>query len=250
MVKKQRNRSNINAFIIILIIIGMIAFIKNNSKQSQTSSKKDIEASTIDNNIIQSSNIKVNAKSNKDLGWELTLVNKDNELPEDYQIPLKSIDEYRKFDSRAIQYLNKMIADMRNDGITNIWVQSAYRSVEDQTRIFNNKVEEYRKQGKSLKKAEELTELTINRPRQSEHNLGLAVDFNYVDYSFDETLSYNWLVKNAEKYGFVLRYAKDKESITKVKYEPWHWRYVGKENAKKMNELGLCLEEYVEYLSK
>ena len=153
MVKKQRNRSNINAFIIILIIIGMIAFIKNNSKQSQTSSKKDIEASTIDNNIIQSSNIKVNAKSNKDLGWELTLVNKDNELPEDYQIPLKSIDEYRKFDSRAIQYLNKMIADMRNDGITNIWVQSAYRSVEDQTRIFNNKVEEYRKQGKSLKKA-------------------------------------------------------------------------------------------------
>ena len=120
MVKKQRNRSNINAFIIILIIIGMIAFIKNNSKQSQTSSKKDIEASTIDNNIIQSSNIKVNAKSNKDLGWELTLVNKDNELPEDYQIPLKSIDEYRKFDSRAIQYLNKMIADMRNEGITNI----------------------------------------------------------------------------------------------------------------------------------
>ena len=57
-----------------------------------------------------------------------------------------------------------------------------------------------------------------------------------------------WLKKNAEKYGFVLRYPKDKEDITKIAYESWHWRYVGAENAKKMNELNMCLEEYIQYL--
>ena len=91
---------------------------------------------------------------------------------------------------------------------------------------------------------------TINKPGTSEHNLGLAIDFNYVNYNFDQTKGFKWLKDNAENYGFVLRYDKEKEDITKVIYEPWHWRYVGKENAIKMNELNMCLEEYIEYLSK
>ena len=57
-----------------------------------------------------------------------------------------------------------------------------------------------------------------------------------------------YLKENAEDYGFILRYRKDKEEITKVNYEPWHWRYVGEEHAKKINELDMCLEEYIEYL--
>ena len=88
----------------------------------------------------------------------------------------------------------------------------------------------------------------INKPGTSEHNLGLAVDFNYVNLDFEETESFKWLQKNAENYGFILRYKKEKEEITKVDYEPWHWRYVGEKHAKKMNELDMCLEEYVEYL--
>ena len=70
-----------------------------------------------------------------------------------------------------------------------------------------------------------------------------------MDSSFENTNAFKWLKDNAENYGFVLRYPKQKEDITQVTYEPWHWRYVGEENAKKMNELGLCLEEYVEYLN-
>lgn len=58
-----------------------------------------------------------------------------------------------------------------------------------------------------------------------------------------------WLKENAENYGFILRYPKEKENITKVTYEPWHWRYVGEENAKKINELGMCLEEYIESIT-
>ena len=89
---------------------------------------------------------------------------------------------------------------------------------------------------------------TINRPCTSEHNLGLAVDFNYINNEFEKTKEFSWLQKNAENYGFILRYNKNKENITQVNYEPWHWRYVGVDNAKKMNELNMCLEEYLEYL--
>ena len=60
----------------------------------------------------------------------------------------------------------------------------------------------------------------------------------------------SWLKENAEDYGFILRYEKEKEQITKVDYEPWHWRFVGKEHAVRMNELGLCLEEYVTFLKE
>ena len=184
-----------------------------------------------------------------ELDWELTLVNSNNPIPDNYELTLVSIDEYREFDSRAIGKLQDMLNDIWKNGITNIWVQSAYRSVDEQTRIYNEKVEYYKKQGKTEEEAKKLTERTINKPGYSEHNLGLAVDFNYVDSSFENTDVFKWLKDNAENYGFILRYPKEKEDITQVTYEPWHWRYVGEENAKKMDELGLCLEEYVEYLN-
>lgn len=161
--------------------------------------------------------------------WRLVLANYDNILSEDFEVELATIDEYRQFDARAIEYLNDMMNAMRNDGISNVWVQSAYRSVEEQTRLYNSRIEEY-----------------INKPGASDHNLGLAVDFNYVDNSFEDSRAFEWLQENAEDYGFILRYPKDKEDITKIKYEPWHWRFVGEGNAKKMNELGVCLEEYIE----
>lgn len=127
-------------------------------------------------------------------------------------------------------------------------MQSSYRNIEEQEKIYNSKMQEYLKQGKSKEEAQRLTEEVINKPGCSEHNLGLAVDFNYVKTNFDMTKSYKWLVKNAENYGFILRYPKGKEDVTKVSYEPWHWRYVGKEHAKKMNEFNLCLEEYIRFL--
>lgn len=182
--------------------------------------------------------------------WRLVLVNYENILPDDFEIELAEIDATRKFDKRAIEYLFSMQKAMKKDGIQNVWVQSSYRSIARQRELFNNKVDGYIFQGKTKKQAEELTLQTINKPGTSEHNLGLAVDFNYVDYSFDETEGFKWLKENAENYGFILRYRKDKENITKVNYEPWHWRYVGKEHAKKINELDMCLEEYIDHLQK
>ncbi len=182
--------------------------------------------------------------------WRLILVNQDNYLPSDFEPELANIDKIRKFDIRAIEELKQMVDHMKKDKISDVWIQSSYRSVAHQEEIFNNKIDWYMQQGESREEAERLTLQTINKPGTSEHNLGLAIDFNYVNYNFDQTKGFKWLKDNAENYGFVLRYDKEKEDITKVIYEPWHWRYVGKENAIKMNELNMCLEEYIEYLSK
>ena len=93
-------------------------------------------------------------------------------------------------------------------------------------------------------------EYTLNNKylTQKTNEYYLEDNFNYVDNSFAKTSEYKWLLKNAENYGFILRYPEDKEDKTKIAYESWHWRYVGEENAKRMNELNMCLEEYVEYL--
>ena len=82
-------------------------------------------------------------------------------------------------------------------------------------------------------------------PGSSEHNLGYAMDIVCVEEYFEDSKQFKWLQKNAADYGFILRYPKDKQNITKVTYEPWHWRYVGVEAAKAMKSSNLCLEEYM-----
>lgn len=180
--------------------------------------------------------------------WRLALANYENLLPEDFKVEVANIDETRQFDARAIDELTNMMNAMKKDGITNIWIQSAYRSVERQKELYETSIKKYLKQGKTQEEAEKLTNEYINKPGSSDHNLGLAVDFNMVDNKFEKLTGFKWLQENAEKYGFVLRYPKDKEDITKIAYESWHWRYVGTEHAQKMNEMNMCLEEYIQYL--
>lgn len=217
--------------------------------------KESIEVNNTIENISEDRNAMVILNANhivktkhKLNDWRLVLVNYENTLPENFSIELSNIDSQRQFDSRAIGELNKMLKDAKKAKIGNLWVQSAYRSVERQEELFQNKVNEYVSKGISIEEAEERTLEFINKANTSEHNIGLAVDFNYIENTFDKTKAFIWLQENAENYGFILRYKKEKEDITKVSYEPWHWRYVGVEHAKKMNELDMCLEEYVEML--
>lgn len=236
---------------IIIVVVIIVCLININSllKKERQINNNALNIKVENKVSVQNSSITTLEDKPKTISdWRLILVNYENALPENYEMELEYIDDTRQFDSRAIGELNQMLLDMKKCGISNVWVQSSYRSVEYQQNLFNNKIAHYMKQGKNKKEAEILTLQTINKPGTSEHNLGLAVDFNYVDYSFEDLKGFEWLTENAENYGFVLRYRKDKEDITKVDYEPWHWRYVGKENAKKMNELDMCLEEYVEYL--
>lgn len=213
----------------------------DNSEQLQntTNSTNEIGTENASNTVTASNNLSLLDD------WQIRLVNRDNPLPDDFTVELENLDASRKFDKRAIEPLKQMICDMRDQGIKNIWAQSTYRSIEYQKGLYEKSINKYLKQGKSQEEAQKLTDEYINRPGTSEHHLGLAVDFNNVDEGFENTKAYKWLLENASDYGFILRYPKEKENITGIEYEPWHWRYVGPEHAKKMKEQNLCLEEYV-----
>lgn len=230
--------------IIYLIISAIISlFTKDDEQPEQVA---DTITNTIqENEAAQVSTTELPAVLNE---WNLKLVNKDNSVSRDYVPELEELDDGIMFDKRALPYLEKMINAMYKEKITSVWVQSAYRSYDKQEELFNNKVKYYKNQGKNQEEAEKLAQTIVQRPEMSEHNLGLAADFNTVTNEFEKTKAFKWLQENAEEYGFILRYPKDKQEITGISYESWHWRYVGVEHAKVMNEKGYCLEEYIEYL--
>ena len=258
--KKKLNKRKIAIVILIIIIVIIVIVRKSRNKTTVETTTNQVEqtASKQEENKIeeeqekeqgQSSNQNQEQKPENEItDWRLTLANYENLLPENFTVKVENIDKTRQFDARAIGELNDMMNQMKKDGITNIWIQSAYRSVARQKELYDASVKKYLQEGKTQEEAEKLTNEYINKPGSSDHNLGLAVDFNKVDNGFEKLDGFKWLQKNAENYGFVLRYPKDKEDITKISYESWHWRYVGVEHAKKMNELNMCLEEYIQYL--
>lgn len=115
---------------------------------------------------------------------------------------------------------------------------SAYRSYEYQVNLYNKYV---KRDGKDQ------ADIYSARPGYSEHQTGLCTDINIIDSSFDNTNEAKWLKENAYKYGFILRFPKDKEDITGYKYESWHYRYVGKKAAKIIKDDNITLEEYYAY---
>lgn len=252
--KRKLNKKKVAIFILILFaIIFIIVKLSQKDKSMETSANENLAQSNSNqvNSRTSSNDNQPQVEPKKEIDdWRIRLANYENILPEDFEVEVANIDKTRQFDARAIEELKSMMNAIGKDGIHNIWIQSAYRSIERQKELYDNSVKKYLKQGKTQEEAEKLTDEYINKPGSSDHNLGLAIDFNKVDNSFEKLEGFKWLKKNAENYGFVLRYPKDKEDITKISYESWHWRYVGVEHAKKMNELNMCLEEYVEYLKE
>lgn len=230
-------------FVLLLLCFSILFSRKQVPKDTFTFSS--LEENKVNSNFTQNNK---SDSSTKITDWRLTLANIDHPLPENFSVELANIDKNRQFDKRAIDDLNAMMKAARNSGISNFWIQSSFRSVTKQKELYENSIQKYLKQGKTEQEAERLTLLFLNKPGCSDHNLGLAVDFNYVENSFAKSKAFSWLQQNASDYGFILRYPKEKESITKISYESWHWRYVGQEHAKKMNELNMCLEEYIEFL--
>lgn len=201
-------------------------------------------------------------------GRELMLLNNDYELPEDFKWDLvywkngNSVDALSlnssKYDSvdavdrAAYQPLKDLFKAAEEAGVP-LELVSAYRSISLQDRLFTRSVNSYMSQGYSKQQAIEKANYSRTFSGTSEHNTGLGFDIlqkgsYYLTSQFENTAQFKWLMENAENYGFILRYQKDKIDITGIMYEPWHFRYVGVEHAKKINELGFCLEEYIEYL--
>ncbi|WP_322170839.1 M15 family metallopeptidase [Acutalibacter caecimuris] len=177
----------------------------------------------------------------------LVLVNNEVPLPDGWQVTPNFIGE-ETVDMRIYNDLNNMFLAAQEDGIT-LWVASGYRSVEDQERILDREIKAHmRDDGMTEEEAREYSLRTINPPGYSEHHTGFVVDLNDVSDDFEETEAYRWLCEHAAEYGFVQRYRSDKVEYTGIDNESWHYRYVGPENAQQMQQLDMCLEEYVQYL--
>lgn len=177
----------------------------------------------------------------------LVLVNDDVPLPENWQVTPAFIGE-ETVDQRIYQPLSEMINAAAADDIW-LWVASGYRSVEDQEGVLSREIREHMtNDGMTEDEAREYSLRTIARPGHSEHHTGFVVDLNDVSDNFEDTEPYRWLSEHAAEYGFVQRYRADKVEYTGIDNESWHYRYVGKEHAQAMEQLDMCLEEYVQYL--
>ncbi|MCQ2440651.1 MAG: M15 family metallopeptidase [Clostridia bacterium] len=181
------------------------------------------------------------------------LVNGDNPLPQDFDYTKNLTNIPQKYHNGQLDQINKdvwpymqaMIENAWKDGVK-LYVWSPYRSYDTQKMLFDNQVKRCLDKGILSDKAEDEAATVVARPGTSEHNTGLCADFNMASDNFETTPMYEWMCKNAENYGFILRYPNDKMDITGVIYESWHWRFVGINTAKEMNKLGLTLEEYIE----
>ncbi len=180
------------------------------------------------------------------LPWELTLVNYRWAVPEEWSIELTELRDDQRVDSRMYPALQEMFDACRADGLYPL-VWSSYRETQEQQRLMDEKIEAFIAQGMSRSKAEQEAEDWVAKPGYSEHQLGLAVDINSEDEALCSSWDvYAWMAENCAEYGFILRYPQDKTDITGIDYEPWHFRYVGKEAAREIMDRGICLEEYID----
>ena len=186
--------------------------------------------------------------------WATRLVNAANPLPEDFSVKTVMIEGYenRPFDARAADALEAMLTDAEAAGCK-LYLVSAYRSVERQRNLFARKTQSFVDEGFPQAEAEKQAAQWVARPGTSEHNLGLAADIVSADWyaghddltaDFDQTPAFRWLQAHCAEYGFILRYPQGKEDVTGVTYEPWHYRYVGREAAAQIMGQGITLEEY------
>ena len=217
----------------------------------------------------------------------LVLVNKENELESSYvpspmtKLTCETLQSGRTYEleSRAAKALYAMLDEMKSAGVSDIMVASAYRSYDYQVGTYNNYLqqemtyisadayrvfgEEYIKMNYLDKKifklnfedARTVVQSYSALPGQSEHQTGLCIDFITSDMNeelteaFATTEAFAWLSQNAYKFGFILRYPEGKESITGYTYEPWHYRFVGREAATDIHNGNMTLEQYLQLTS-
>lgn len=177
--------------------------------------------------------------------WRLLLVNRSHPLPEGFSVDLVTLANGRSVDARIYPDLQEMFDAMRAEGIIPM-VNEGYRTNEEQRAIMQSRVDAYLLEGYPEDEAETLAEAWVARPGTSEHEAGLALDIcaDKITDTANETV-YLWLAEHAHQYGFILRYPEGGEEITGIAYEPWHYRYVGRETAAEIHRRQITLEEYL-----
>lgn len=257
--KEISNKILIMLLFLFVIILLILIIVNKNYLYKEKNTQHDTEVSTepieenqiktIDNQLVNQKPIDSNVTD-----WNLILVNKDNAIPEDYKVEVIKVEEKWNVDTRIKESLEQMLSAARKEGLDPV-ICSAYRSTEYQTTLFNKKVMEYKRKGLLQESAEQQASYWVTNPRTSEHEIGLALDiverkYQVLDERQENTAVQKWLMEHCYEYGFILRYPTDKKEITKINYEPWHYRYVGVKDAMFIKEKGFCLEEYIEFLKE
>lgn len=192
-------------------------------------------------------------------GAPVLVLNPWNSLPEGYEPDLVELSSTyatsgNKVDRKCYDALLEMMKACNKEE-PRVCVLSGYRSVKSQEKLFKKQVDRHLNQGYSQEEAEYLAAQVVAVPGTSEHHSGLAVDIIdtrlwALEEEQEDLPAQQWLMEHCWEYGFILRYPKDKIDVTGIIYEPWHYRYVGKELAKELHDLGLTLEEYMTMLTE
>mgnify|MGYP003292565272 CR=1 FL=1 len=175
-------------------------------------------------------------------GKYVLMTNPWHPIPSDFKLDLVTIGDY-KFDRSGRDALQEMIDDCRAAGHS-CKISNTYRTHGTQQYLWDHGIEKRMAAGMTYEEALTDTARSVMIPGHSEHETGLAVDISGND-AMDA-----WLAEHCWDYGFILRYPDDRVAVTGIKYEPWHFRYVGKELSLELEELGLCMEEYMDMLTK
>ena len=171
------------------------------------------------------------------------MCNKYYQLPEDFipanlkEVPVNyHINGERKYylDETALNAFIEMADAAKAEGIE-LRILSAYRSFSYQQGLYNTYVE---------RDGFEAANRYSARAGHSEHQTGLAVDVNLISQDFENRPEFLWLRDNSYKFGYILRYKEGYEWETGYMYEPWHYRYVGKEVAKQIFEEDITFDLY------
>lgn len=274
MAQRKRHRLKVKNIVVAVLILliaiagltaGIVALTSRggDSSQSSTNDSTSSSSSSESSDDSDSSDSSLSSISDPDDEWQLILVNKTHPMPDDFNVELTDITasaypdipalDNMAVDSRIVSALQEMFRAAKADG-QELFLRASYRTVALQQTYYDWHMQHYQEQGMTEEEAKAATLEYLAYPGQSEHHTGLACDIISVDWqnsgkeiveSFEETSEAQWLKENAHKYGFIMRYPKDKEDITQYGYEPWHFRYVGKAHAQEIYEQGICLEEYL-----
>ena len=181
--------------------------------------------------------------------WYMVLANRSSVLPGDFTVAETATVGEAVIDARIAEALRQMVNDAAATGVK-LKPTNGYRSIARQQELWDARVKTLMEGGLSQADAETKAIDYTSAPGTSDHNTGLGLDIVSEDHpakdaGFAETAAAQWLAEHAADYGFILRYPSDKTEATGMDYEPWHYRYVGSEQAHKIKESGLCIEEYL-----
>ena len=185
----------------------------------------------------------------------LILANFNNAIPDEYfdDLELTEVSKGYQMEKEAAANMLLMLGAAKKAGLNPVIV-SAFRTRAKQESLFFRQIDKQKKNGLTYyAEAYSAARKVVARPGTSEHEMGLAADivsasYTGLDSRQEKTKEAKWLFENCAEYGFILRYPKNKTSVTEIIYEPWHYRYVGVEAARAITEQGVCLEEYLENL--